>query len=207
MIPDPLFVVVRALGRQYRVISAAYRPPAPWPTWLPVSAILDAEQVSTVHVVGSSFGGYLAECLVRAPPRAVDSLVLAQSGVRHFVDPVPLAVLHALLRVAPARLVRSFSWRGFAATGRNLGSSKARRAARLHCGRSGGNRRSARLGRPRRTGVNSSTAAGSYRIGTRRSSCPDRSRWWTRSGSRCGGVLFRRATSYASDPNLKPGWS
>jgi pimeloyl-ACP methyl ester carboxylesterase len=66
----PLFVVVRALGRRYRVISAAYRPPAPWQTWLPVSAILDAEQVSTVHVVGSSFGGYLAQCVVRAPPRA-----------------------------------------------------------------------------------------------------------------------------------------
>jgi hypothetical protein len=58
----------------------------------------------------------------------------AQSGVRHFVGPVPLAVLHALLRVAPARLVRSFSCRGFAATAaiwdrRRLGARLAFTAA------------------------------------------------------------------------------
>jgi pimeloyl-ACP methyl ester carboxylesterase len=112
MVPDPLFVVIHALGRQYRVIAPAYPSFSTMADLVAgVTAILDTEQVSTVHVVGSSFGGYLAQCLVRANRQRIDSLVLAQSGIRHFIGPVPLAVLHAVLRVAPVRLVRSFTWR------------------------------------------------------------------------------------------------
>jgi pimeloyl-ACP methyl ester carboxylesterase len=112
IVPDPLFVVVQALGRRHRVIAPAY-PPAGMMADLVagVIAVLDAEQVATAHVVGSSLGGYVAQCLVRAHPERVDSLVLAQTGVRHFIGPVPMAVLHAVLGVAPAGLVRSFTWR------------------------------------------------------------------------------------------------
>ena len=112
LVPDPLFVVVQALGRQHRVIAPAYPPAGTMADLVAgVTAVLDAEQVATAHVVGSSFGGYVAQCLVRAHPERVDSLVLAQTGVRHFIGPVPLVLLHAVLRVAPAWLVRSFTWR------------------------------------------------------------------------------------------------
>jgi maspardin len=112
LVPDPLFVVVQALGRRHRVIAPAYPPAGTIPYLVAgVIAVLDAERVATAHVVGSSFGGYVAQCLVRAHPERVDSLVLAQTGVRHFIGPVPLALLHAVLRVAPAGLVRSFTWR------------------------------------------------------------------------------------------------
>jgi pimeloyl-ACP methyl ester carboxylesterase len=113
LVPDPLFVLVQALGRQHRVIAPAYPPAGSMADLVAgVAAVLDAEQIATAHVVGSSFGGYVAKCLVRAHPErvdslvlaqtGVDSLVLAQTGVRHFIGPVPLALLHAGLRVAPA---------------------------------------------------------------------------------------------------------
>src|SRR5512133_3794772 len=112
LVPDPLFVVVQALGRRHRVIAPAYPPAGTIADLVAgVIAVLDAERVATAHVVGSSFGGYVAQCLMRAHPERVDSLVLAQTGVRHFIGPVPMAVLRAVLRVAPAGLVRSFTWR------------------------------------------------------------------------------------------------
>jgi pimeloyl-ACP methyl ester carboxylesterase len=43
-------------------------------------ALLDAEQVPTAHVVGSSLGGMIAQCLVRRAPERVASLVLATTG-------------------------------------------------------------------------------------------------------------------------------
>jgi hypothetical protein len=73
LVPDPLFVVVQALGRQYRVIAPAYPPATTMDDLVAgVTAILDAEQVSTVHLVGSSFGGYLAQAWY-APTRSVST--------------------------------------------------------------------------------------------------------------------------------------
>jgi pimeloyl-ACP methyl ester carboxylesterase len=76
-----------------------------------VTAILDAERIPSASVVGSSFGGYVAQCLVRAHPERVNALVLAQTGVRHFVGSAPLTVLRGLSQVSPAPVVRWFTWR------------------------------------------------------------------------------------------------
>src|SRR5512133_1194121 len=107
LVPDPFFLVIEALGRRYRIIAPAY-PPIRTVAGLVdgVTAILDAEQVRTAHVVGSSFGGYLAQCFVRAHPERVDTLILAQTGVRHFVGAGPVTVLRWLLQIAPAGVVR-----------------------------------------------------------------------------------------------------
>ena len=121
-VPDPLFVIIADLGRRYRVIAPAY----PAATHIDelvdgVVAVLDAEHVTAAHVIGSSFGGYLAQCLVRAHPDRVDRLVLAQTGVRHFAGPGAITVLRWLLELAPSRAVKAFMWRTWQALLVDLG--------------------------------------------------------------------------------------
>jgi pimeloyl-ACP methyl ester carboxylesterase len=113
LVPDLFFVPIEALERDFRVIVPAY---AAVPTMAElvagVAAILDAEGVGRVDVIGSSFGGYVAQCFVRTHPARVDRLILAETGVRHFVSWAPsISLLAHLLRVLPARLVRFLMWR------------------------------------------------------------------------------------------------
>jgi pimeloyl-ACP methyl ester carboxylesterase len=75
------------------------------------AAILDAEGIEHVDVMGSSFGGYVAQCFVRAHPDRVDRLILAVSGVRHFVSSTPLYLLAQFMKVLPASAVRFMMWR------------------------------------------------------------------------------------------------
>ena len=52
LVPDPLFVVVQALGRRHRVIAPAYPPAGTIADLVAgVIAVLDAERVATAHVV------------------------------------------------------------------------------------------------------------------------------------------------------------
>ncbi|CAG0927972.1 2-hydroxymuconate semialdehyde hydrolase [Thermoflexales bacterium] len=71
-----------------------------------IVGILDAEDVQQAHVLGGSYGGMVAQCLVRRYPQRVRSLVLSHTGGpkpdraganRKFV---------ALLRLLPMRLLR-----------------------------------------------------------------------------------------------------
>ena len=113
LVPDLFFVPIEALERDSRVIVPTY---AAVPTMAElvtgVAAILDAEGIGHVDVIGSSFGGYVAQCFVRTHPARVDRLILAETGVRHFVSWAPsISLLARLLRVLPARLVRFLMWR------------------------------------------------------------------------------------------------
>jgi len=113
LVPDLFFVPIEALEYECHVIVPAY---AAVPTMAElvtgVAAILDAEGMGRVDVIGSSFGGYVAQCFVRAHPARVDRLILAETGVRHFVSWAPsISLLARLLRVLPARLVRFLMWR------------------------------------------------------------------------------------------------
>lgn len=125
MVPDPLFVVISALGDRYRVIAPAY-PPATAITDLVagIVAVLDAEQVRIAHVVGSSFGGYLAQSFVRAHPDRVARLVLAQTGVRHFVGAGAIMSLREFLRLAPTPVVKAIMWRTWQALLADLGEDR-----------------------------------------------------------------------------------
>lgn len=112
LVPDPFFIVMESLGRRYQVIAPAYPPLRSMADLVAgVTAILDAERIPAAYVVGSSFGGYVAQCLLRAHPERVKALALAQSGVRHFVGSAPLTVLRWLLQASPAPVVRWFTWR------------------------------------------------------------------------------------------------
>jgi pimeloyl-ACP methyl ester carboxylesterase len=125
MVPDPLFVVISELGSRYRVIAPAY-PPATHMNDLVegVITVLDAEHITAAHVVGSSFGGYIAQCLVRAHPDRVDKLVLAQTGVRHFAGPRAITSLKWMLQLAPTAAVKAFNWRMWQALLVDLGEDE-----------------------------------------------------------------------------------
>lgn len=108
LVPDLFFVPIEELERDCRVIVPAYAAVATMAELVAgVAAILDAEGVERVDVIGSSFGGYLAQCFVRAHPARVERLILAETGVRHFVSWAPsIWLLARLMKVLPSRTVR-----------------------------------------------------------------------------------------------------
>jgi pimeloyl-ACP methyl ester carboxylesterase len=113
LVPDLFFVPIEALEQDCRVIVPAY---AAVPTIAEVvaglTATLDAEGVERVDVIGSSFGGYIAQCFVRASPERVARLILAETGVRHFVSWAPsIWLLARLMSILPSRAVRFLMWR------------------------------------------------------------------------------------------------
>ncbi len=112
LVPDTYFILLEALEHDYHVIVPAY---AAVPTMAELvtgaAAILDAEGVERVDVMGSSFGGYVAQCFVRAHATRVDRLILAETAVRHFVSQAPLYLLARLMKLLPVGTVRFFMWR------------------------------------------------------------------------------------------------
>jgi maspardin len=71
---------LEALAPRLRVISVTYPPVAGLEALAAgVEAVLRTEGVETVHVVGTSLGGYLAQYLVATRPERVDSAVFANT--------------------------------------------------------------------------------------------------------------------------------
>ena len=66
-------------------------------------AILDAESVERAHVIGGSFGGLLAQVLVRQAPERVASLVLSHTGAP---DGKRRGVATAIVAAVPQPLLR-----------------------------------------------------------------------------------------------------
>jgi pimeloyl-ACP methyl ester carboxylesterase len=77
------FQQVTALEGEYRVIVPSY--PASVATTVGllegIGAILDTEGLGRVHVLGGSYGGMMAQRLVRRFPERVDRLILSHTGV------------------------------------------------------------------------------------------------------------------------------
>lgn len=77
---DIWWQVMENLAADYRVISVTY-PPVDSLAGMAegVTAVLDAEQIETVHLVGSSLGGYFTQYLVAAYPERVETAVFANT--------------------------------------------------------------------------------------------------------------------------------
>ena len=109
------FQQIRLLERHFRVLAPDY-PPVPSLAELTdgLLALLDTEHIRTAHVVGGSFGGLLAQVLVRRAPERVASLVLSHTGApdgrrrsaAHVVALLPAPLLRAALK---ARLGRTLA--------------------------------------------------------------------------------------------------
>jgi len=109
---DPFFVILTALEHEHRVIAPSY-PPLPTMAALlsGIGAILDVEGVRRVHVLGESFGGELAQCVVRQYPDRVDRLILANTAPPHHLLAWPLAGVMRMLALAPTPALRALGRR------------------------------------------------------------------------------------------------
>lgn len=112
MRPDSYFRLIGVLEREHRVIAPTYPAVSTISDLVEgVIAILDAERVARAAVFGASFGGYVAQVLVRRHPERVDRLVLSHTAVRHLAGRRPMRVLATVLPALPERLVRAVMWR------------------------------------------------------------------------------------------------
>jgi pimeloyl-ACP methyl ester carboxylesterase len=102
------FWIMPDFESDYRVIMPVYPPVSTLAEMVAgLAAILDAEALQRVHVLGSSLGGVVAQCLARRYPERVDRLILANTG-----GPDPAGIpnwrlRHAMLGRLPAGLVQT----------------------------------------------------------------------------------------------------
>jgi pimeloyl-ACP methyl ester carboxylesterase len=69
--------------------------------------LLQAEQIARIHVIGGSYSGLVAQCLVRRAPQIVARLVLSDTGVPRPGRARQYAILYQpLLTFLPLRVVR-----------------------------------------------------------------------------------------------------
>lgn len=114
-VPDMYLLLIDALERDFRVLAPAY-PAGAGIDGLSdgLAAILDAEGVKQADVLGSSFGGFVAQAFARRHPERVRRLVLANTGSPG-AAPLPLLpLLIRFLAVLPENAVRSltgWNWR------------------------------------------------------------------------------------------------
>ena len=114
-VPDMYLLLIEALERDFRVIAPAY-PAGAGITGLAdgLAAILDAEGVGRADVLGSSFGGFVAQTFARRHPDRVRRLVLANTGSPASAPLPLLPLLIRFLAVLPENAVRSvtgWNWR------------------------------------------------------------------------------------------------
>jgi pimeloyl-ACP methyl ester carboxylesterase len=102
------FQHIRAFETNYRVIAPSY--PFEVITMQQmvdgVAAILAAESIPQAHVLGGSYGGLVAQCLVRRYPQRVMSLVLSHTGGPRPDRAATNRRFIALLRLLPMGLLR-----------------------------------------------------------------------------------------------------
>lgn len=103
LVNDMGFDLVAALTPRFRILYPAY-PRARSLDELAdgVAGILDAEKIPHIWVLGASFGGAVAQCMVRRHPGRIERLILSNTGV-------PLAYLVRGRKIANA-LLGSLPW-------------------------------------------------------------------------------------------------
>jgi len=102
------FQHIRAFESDYRVIAPSY--PFELTTMAQmtdgIAAILNAENIGRTHVLGGSYGGMVAQCLVRRYPQRVSALVLSHTGGPRPDRAATNRRFIALLRLLPMGLLR-----------------------------------------------------------------------------------------------------
>ena len=102
------FQHIRAFETDYRVVAPDY--PFEITTMRELvdglAALLDAEGIKRVHVLGGSYGGMVAQWLVRRYPQRVASLVLSHTGGPKIDRAAANRRVIALLRLLPMNVLR-----------------------------------------------------------------------------------------------------
>lgn len=109
---DVWFHLISAFEDEYRIIAPT-DPGVPTVTAFVngVSTILDIEHVDRTHVLGTSLGGLLAQCLVRAQPSRFDRLILSNTFTPGAIPRASIAFAIKLANFLPKRLLQlSIKW-------------------------------------------------------------------------------------------------
>ncbi|GJM42428.1 MAG: alpha/beta hydrolase [Ardenticatenaceae bacterium] len=99
---DIWWQVMENLAADYRVMSVTY-PPVDSLAGMAegITAVLDAEQIETVHLVGSSLGGYFTQYLVATYPEMVETAVFANTFPPNEIIAEENKTLGGLLPIIP----------------------------------------------------------------------------------------------------------
>jgi pimeloyl-ACP methyl ester carboxylesterase len=108
LVNDLGFDLAGALGQRFRVLYPAY-PRADVLADLAdgIAAILTAENAPTVQVLGASFGGAVAQCLVRRHPERITRLILSNTGVPQEYLVRTRKIVNATLAMVPWPALRA----------------------------------------------------------------------------------------------------
>ena len=110
--PDNYFQLITDLADDFRVIAPAFPPVSPLgPVLRGVAAVLDDAGLGAVPVFGCSYGGYVAQAMVKSLPERVTALMLAQTGTRHFAGMRTMRAFVPLFAALPLPAIRAFTWR------------------------------------------------------------------------------------------------
>jgi len=108
-IGEMLFEHILAFENAYRVVVPSYPSTVTNVQQLTrgIAGVLNAEHIDRVQVLGGSYGGMMAQCLVRQYPNQVDRLVLSHTGVPRPDRVAKTRSLLAILRLLPMGLLRA----------------------------------------------------------------------------------------------------
>jgi pimeloyl-ACP methyl ester carboxylesterase len=103
-----LFQIILEFEHEYRIIAPSYPSvPTMAPLLEGIAAILEAEGVQKVHIVGPSFGGWVAQCFVRRYPDKVATLILSDTGFPRKGRALAGNISLPLLSMLPSRMVHA----------------------------------------------------------------------------------------------------
>lgn len=99
---DIWWQVMENLAADYRVMSVTYPPVDSLASMAEgVTAVLDVEQIETVHLVGSSLGGYFTQYLVATYPDRVETAVFANTFPPNDIIATENKTIGGLLPIIP----------------------------------------------------------------------------------------------------------
>lgn len=113
-IPDISWTSISNFATQWRVIVPAYPPVKDMDSLVEgIAAVLKHEGIEQVHVMGGSYGGFVAQVFVRKFPQLTRSLVLSHTLAPYPETATRLRPITRLLAWMPMGMLRLFMRRSF----------------------------------------------------------------------------------------------
>lgn len=126
-VAETAFRYIQRLGAHYRVLAPTYPDTIASMAQLVdgLAELIRDEQIEPMHVVGGSYSGLVAQCLVRKRPELVGDLILADTGVPRRSRAAQFGLYQLLVAYLPIWALRALSRCGVAMFVRQLPAQRA----------------------------------------------------------------------------------
>lgn len=105
---DTWFKLITALEDEYKIVSPTYPAVSTMAEMTKgVFTILEKERIDKAHIIGTSFGGWVAQCFVRSYPDAVKTLILSNTSGPDGVSRTMVRFAQAVTFMYPEWLIRA----------------------------------------------------------------------------------------------------